>query len=252
MDRGIWATWYDLPDDGRQDFIGWLHGAYLPSLLQRPGYVWAANYEVKGGGAGMDQVQKDIITYTNDDSVGNGSQFVMLIGAPSPHMFFQEDAAWRPEQQDRETKAMLDLRGGVRTCIFSEEERVNGPEYDKRAPGGTPAPAIQMGNFRLKNFEDEFFLGSWYAQYRFPFMARMPGCVATRKLVAAAGWVKHSILYEFVSLEARLEHFELPHESLAMDEKEWTGKIVRATLHAAGSPSIAERIWPPICERERP
>ena len=77
-------------------------------------------------------------------------------------------------------------------------------------------------------------------------MARMPGSIATRKLVAASGWAKHAILYEFTSLEARLEHFEEPHEGLALDAKEWTGQIVRTTLHAPGSPSIAERLWPPV------
>ena len=30
MDRGVWATWYNLPDQGRGDYLAWLHGSYLP------------------------------------------------------------------------------------------------------------------------------------------------------------------------------------------------------------------------------
>lgn len=25
IDRGIWATWYDLPEDGKEEYIQWLH-----------------------------------------------------------------------------------------------------------------------------------------------------------------------------------------------------------------------------------
>lgn len=43
-DRGLWITWYDLPADGRDAHFSWLHGMYLPGLLKRPGYLWAAHY----------------------------------------------------------------------------------------------------------------------------------------------------------------------------------------------------------------
>lgn len=251
MDRGVWASWYDLPKDGVQDFIDWLHGSYLPQLTSQPGIAWAAHYKIEGGGKGMTEVQNKIITYTDEPGLGTGTQYVMLVGAASPHMFFQPNAAWRPEVQDNEAKNMLGQRLGLRTAILSEEERINGPEYDKRAPGGTPGLAIQFGNFRMKEYEDEMMLGSWYAQYRFPFMARMPGSISTRKYLAASGWIKHAILYEFTSLEARLKNFEEPHEGLALNEKEWTGRIVRTTLHAPGSPSIGTRIWPPITDQEQ-
>ena len=43
-DRGLWATWYDLPVEGRDAYLNWLHATYLPALLKRPGYLWAAHY----------------------------------------------------------------------------------------------------------------------------------------------------------------------------------------------------------------
>ncbi len=77
----------------------------------------------------------------------------------------------------------------------------------------------------------------------------MTGAVAARKLVTVAGWVKHVILYEFVSREAHEEHF-MGHEALAFSDGEWTNRVVTYTQHAPGSPSIAARIWPPVTEEQ--
>ena len=245
MDDGIWATWYDLADDTRERFLGWLHGHYLPALQQMPGFAWVAHYRNDGGGEKMRALGADILARPDED-IGNGSQYVILVGAPSPHTFFSPLAL--EIEKDVRFRDMLALRQGVRSAIFSEEARVNGPAIGQRPQGGTPGPAIQMGSFRVRSIEDEFDLGCWYAQYRLPHMARMPGCIAARKLNCVAGWVKHAILYEFVSLKARMRDFEEPHEALAMDAKEWTGRVVRYTVHTPGSPVIGPRLWPPVKE----
>jgi hypothetical protein len=243
MDHGIWATWYDLADDTRARFLDWLHGSYLPALQQRAGFAWVAHYRNDGGGQAMRQLGDNIIVRPQED-IGDGSQYVVLVGAPSPHTFFKPLAL--EIEQEPQHRDMLALRRGVRTAIFSEETRVNGPAIGQRVQGGTPAPAIQMGSFRVRGVEEEIDLGCWYAQYRLPHMAQMPGCIAARKLNCVAGWPKHAILYEFVSLEARMQNFEEPHESLAVDTKEWTGRVVRYTIHTPGSPVVGPRIWPPV------
>src|SRR5205809_4230227 len=76
-DRGLWATWYDLPGEGREAYLNWLHGTYLPALLERPGYLWAAHYatrEREGGGATE-------IQHTMDPKVGTGYHYILLVGA---------------------------------------------------------------------------------------------------------------------------------------------------------------------------
>ena len=211
MDHGIWATWYDLADDTRARFLDWLHGSYLPTLQQRAGFAWVAHYRNDGGGQAMRQLGDSVIVRPQED-IGNGSQYVVMVGAPSPHTFFKPLAL--EIEQEPQHREMLALRRGVRTAIFSEETRVNGPAIGQRVQGGTPAPAIQMGSFRVRSVEEEIDLGCWYAQYRLPHMAQMPGCIAARKLNCVAGWPKHAILYEFVSLEARMQNFEEPHEVL--------------------------------------
>lgn len=37
-------TWYDLPEDGHETYLSWLHETYIPGLLQRAGFLWAAHY----------------------------------------------------------------------------------------------------------------------------------------------------------------------------------------------------------------
>ena len=141
---------------------------------------------------------------------------------------------------------MLAARVGLRTAVFTVEAAVNGPEPREFGPDTGPGPAIQMGNFCMRTPEEEFDLGRWYAQYRLPFMAQLRGAIATRKLSGVAGWAKHSVMYEFTSLAARLKHFEEPHEALALDRTRWESQVIAGTVHEPGSPFIGERIWPPL------
>ena len=243
MDQGIKATWYDLPSAQVDEYLRWLHGVYLPAIVQLPGRLWAAHYKVIGGGARMYGDASDPFARGEGPEVGSGKDYLLLIGAGSPHAFFKPIRAETEIEEDAQTRKMKSLWMGARPGVFAEEARINGPEYDQKVPSGTPGPAIQMGSFRTKSVADEFDLAAWYAQYRLPAMARMPGCIATRKLLSVAGWAKHAVMYEFTSLAARREHFH-QHESLGLDKAVWTNKIINYTVHAPGSPGIAERIWP--------
>lgn len=245
MDQAIKATWYDLREGEAEGYLRWLHEDYLPAILQLPGRLWAAHYRITGGGARLYDDAADRFARADESEVAGGKDYLLLIGAGSPHAFFIPTRAESEIENDARALEMTARRTGARTCVFAEEARVNGPEYDQKIPSGTPAPAIQMGSFRTRTVADEFDLAAWYAQYRLPAMARMPGCVATRKLLSVAGWAKHSVLYEFVSLEARNNHFH-QHESLGLDKAVWTNKIINYTIHAPGSPSIGQRIWPAV------
>ncbi len=243
MDHGIWATWYDLAEEARDSYLDWAHSTYLPFLRQLPGYAWVAHYRYEGGGPQMKRVKETVVSHTHE-AVGEGTQYLLLVGAACAHTFFKP--AISEIEWPAEFAHMLAHRHGVRTVIFTEEARVNGPAAAKASPGSTPGPAIQMGTFRMRSVDDEFEIGRWYAQFRLPYMAQMPGCIATRKLAGVAGWAKHGVLYEFESMEMRLKHFEEPHESLCLDGKHWSSRVVRTTVHAPGSPTIAVRIWPPV------
>ena len=246
MDQAIWATWYDMPEDGRDEYLDWLHSDYLPTLQAKPGIAWAAHYQDTVGGDDMKRVREQFPESVGMEGVGTGTQFLMLAGAAEVWTLMAPSVVDEQAALTGTARKMLDMRQGVRPCIFSTFARVDGPEMALRPAGTTPGPAIQMGSFRTANLENEFDVGPWYAQYRLPAMAKMPGCIAARVMLSAAGWAKYSVLYEFTSLEARLEHFEIGHEAEALDEDEWSGKLVRYTMHTPGSPTGGQRIWPPV------
>lgn len=243
MADGIWGTWYDLAEQDRERYLAWAHAEYLPFLQKQGEYRWVAHYRYAGGGDQMARVKHSIVRHT-DDEIGQGSQYLVLVGAARPHAFFAPGVDELPLPP--EYTAMLGLRQELRTAVFTLEAGTDGPAIAKGRADGVPAPAIQMGTLCPRSVDAEFDLIRWYAQYRLPAMAKMPGVVRTRKWAGVAGWPKHGILYEFESLAHRLEHFERPHESLALDPGHWTHRITRASFHAPGSPFIGERIWPPV------
>jgi hypothetical protein len=236
MDRGIWATWYDLPDEGKDAYLSWLHTVYLPDMLSRPGYLWAAHVQNIMTPEREQDIDRRLI-HTQDPAVPTGNAYLLLFGAQNPHTFVDPSVAELAASMTPETREMIGRRLAPRSCIFVEVARVEGPETKTRAPGITPGPVIQLGSFNSNALENEVEMGTWYSRSRLPLMASMPGCVGTRKLVSIAGWAKHAILYEFVSLEAVETHF--------VDPEAWSRQVVRSLIHAPHSPSLGVRLWPP-------
>jgi hypothetical protein len=244
MDRGIWAIWYELPEDrtARSGYMDWFHSAHIPEKLSRPGYLWAAHYELGLGGPRFQKVV-DGLVHADAPDLGRGRGFLALFGGLTAHTFLNPSPGQLKERQDALTRRMIGVRQQPYSCIFAEETRVDGPEIAARGPGITPGPYVQMGNFNVASYKIEDDVGAWYAQHRLPFMASMPGCIGARKLLATAGWGKHSILYEYTSLEAREQHF-IPHEEQAHDAASWTARILPQLVHAPCSPAVGRRIWP--------
>lgn len=248
MDQSISIEWYDLDPDDVNDHHEWLHHVHIPEVVARPGIVWAAHYEVERTHEMMKRLTGYVGRPAASEDIPGGGQYAFLVGAVAPHVFFMPgyddvDAA------NSLTSEMTAKRQGLKRVVTTEQARVNGPEYVTRPPGTTPGPFIQLGHFRVRSIEEEFDLSSWYANYRLPTITAMRGAIAARKMVTVAGWVKHVILYEFVSREEHEANF-MGHESLAFSDGEWTNRVVTYTEHAPGSPSIAARVWPPVTERE--
>ncbi len=242
MDRALWITWYNLPDGGRDEYLAWLHGSYLPALLKRPGYLWAAHYASVGEDRIPRRSSGNKYT-TTDPEVPTGDRYILLVGAADSNVFGDPlPSEWHATLPAADQK-MLAVRIGERVNIMSEAARVEGPEAKNYTAGMALAPCIQMGTFQAK-WQDEFEALKWYAQWRMPAMTRLDGCIRARKLASVAGWAKSSILYEFTSLDAR-NHFLRSHED-GNPNREWSDKVVASLTHAPGSANVAERIWPPV------
>lgn len=225
MDHGIWAIWYDIAAEHKAAYLDWFHRVHIPEKLSRPGYRWAAHYELGHG--------------------GRGAGYVALFGGDSTHTFLDPSPGQLATRQSAETRHFIGMRRNAAAAILAEETRIDGPEAASHGPGLTTAPVIQLGNFNAPSPAVEDDLGGWYAQERFPLLKTLPGCVGARKLLATVGLHKHAVLYEFTSLDARETHYA-PLEAQAQDPATWMGRVVPQLLHAPYSPAVGRRICPVV------
>lgn len=242
MDRGLWITWYNLPEDGRTDYLAWLHEIYIPAMLARSGVLWAAHYASvpKGSVRFRSSGQRP---ETSDPAVARGDRYILLFGARDALVFGNPTPSAVHAALPAGSKKLLAMRQQERTNIMTEVARVEGPAALDYKEGAKLAPWIQFGSFQCAAEGEEDAL-AYYAQWRMPAMTKMPGCVRTRTLASVAGWAKHAILYEFVSLEAR-NHFETTHED-GDENREWTDRVFSNFTRAPGSSNVASKLWPPF------
>ncbi len=237
-DLALWATWYDLPDAGRSDHLAWAHQTYIPALLKRPGYLWAANY------ASIPNETAGRVKHTDDPTVPTGSAHILVVGGEDANVFGKPSPGELHASLSQEDRKMLAMRSGERTNIFAEASRVTGPWAKQYQGGMTLGPVIQFGSYNIE-YRREIEILEWYAQLQMPNLSVAPGCLRTRKLASVAGWAKMAILYEFGSVDLRGKTAGVggggrgggtPHK--------WSGAS-GALIHAPGSPNVARRIWPP-------
>ena len=240
-DRGLWITWYDLPDGGRDAYFSWLHGTYLPGLLKRPGYLWAAHYASQGLEGGEENAKK--YHHIEDPRVGAGYRYMLLIAATDANVFGDPVPSVLHAALPEQGRQMLAKRMAERVNLFTETGRREGRAAASYKEGLTGAPCIQVGSFDCAlEYEEEMHAG--YVLQRLPKMCDTPSCVRTRRLSSVAGWAKHGILYEFASKEG----FDRDYApAVANSPLGFAGhSVVPMLTHAPNGPNSALRIWPPV------
>ncbi len=240
-DRGLWITWYDLPDEGRDAYMNWLHGTYLPAILKRPGYLWAAHYASQDLEGGAENAKR--YRHVDDPRVGKGYHYMLLIAAADAAVFGDSVPSLLNAALPDEGKKMLAMRTGERFNLFTEAGRREGRALPAYKEGMLGAPCIQVGSFDCElEYEEEMHAG--YVLERMPKMCATPSCLRTRKLNSVAGWAKHGIVYEFASKEG----FDRDYApAVARSPLGLNGHSVVPNLtHAPNGPNSALRIWPPV------
>jgi hypothetical protein len=240
-DRGLWITWYDLPSEGRDAYFSWLHGTYLPQLLKRPGYLWAAHYASLDLEGGADNAKR--YKHIDDPKVGKGFHYMLLIAGTDANVFGDPVPSVINAALPDNDKKMLAMRMGERMNIFTETGRRDGTAHAAYKEGMLGTPCIQVGSFDCPTeFEEEMHAG--YVLERLPKMCATPSCVRVRKLNSVAGWAKHGILYEFASKEGFDRDYApaVAHSPLGLNGH----SVVPELVHAPNGPNSAVRIWPPV------
>jgi hypothetical protein len=236
-DRALWATWYDLPETGREEYFAWLHGTYLPALLKRPGYLWAAHYATRTSG-GSNQIH-----HTDDPGVPTGFHYILLIGLTDGLVFGNPVPSAIHADLPAQGRKMLAMRLAERVNLMVESGRCEGPASRAYKEGLIGAPYMQIGSFNCPvEYEEEMHAG--YVQKRLPAMCEAASCIRTRKLNSVAGWAKHAILYEFASQEGFDRDYEAANAKSPLGVKGHS--VVPMLVHAPNGPNSAARIWPPV------
>ncbi len=243
MDRGLWISWYDLPADGRDAYCKWVNEKYIPKILKHKGVLYGAHYASDG------EPPASRLKHTPDASVPTGNEFILVFGGETAQVFshgkekYISGAPARLEADlTDEDRTMLALRKNLRVCIMAEVARRDGPEAATRK-GVSLSPCMQLGTFNAESsgaHEDELL--TWYADWRFDALGKLPGCVAIRQIVSVSGWAKHGVLYEFTSRAARDEHF--PHmRKMYPVEGAWTDKCTPRLNHTPHSPIVSHQLF---------
>lgn len=238
MDPALWITWYDLPADGREAYLSWLHGKYIPWILKRPGFLYAGHYL----SANVRNTKR--VRHTDDPAVATGNTYILIFGGESAHALGNPARSRLHAELPPEDQKMLAMRIGERVSMFIDIARVDGPAANQREGEMALGPAIQMGSF-VSGTADEEEITEFYVQWRMPAMAKMPGCLRFRRLISVAGWARHGCLYEFVSVAALRDGFA-SHETTDPKMTAWTDELIPKFRHAPGTPVVAQRIWPPV------
>jgi hypothetical protein len=240
-DRGMWITWYDLPMERRDAYFSWLHGTYLPGLLKRPGYLWAAHYASQDLEGGAENAKR--YKHVDDPRVGKGYHFMLLIAATDASVFGDPVPSLINAALPEEGKKMVAMRTGERTNLFTEACRREGRALATYKEGATGAPCIQVGSFDCElEYEEQMHAG--YVLQRMPKMCATPSCVRTRKLNSVAGWAKHGIIYEFASKEGFDRDYAPAVANSPLGLNGYS--VVPNLIHAPNGPNSALRIWPPV------
>jgi hypothetical protein len=237
VDESIWAVWFDLAEEEKDAHLRWLHGEYLPELDASRGIAWTAHYELHPEFFAKSRSRH---TFTKDP-VGQAVDHLVLVGATSSAMFFDDRSPVLEKNQSAETQRRLPQRKEVRWLIGREDFRLNGPEYAQADLGGAPSECIQMGSFNVNSPEAEIGLGQWYQALRCPQFSRSGSCIRMRKLLSVAGWARHSVLYEFTSNEERARNLEGDRD---IANNQWGESLLKHTIHSPGSPVIGLRAYP--------
>jgi hypothetical protein len=239
-DPALWITWYDLASETRDEYLQWLHGRHMPSLVTRPGVSWAAHYAAQEQPVHTAKRNGRARRHPPPDAVPQGHRFILLVGGEGAQAFSDPTPKALEASLGAGDREMLAMRQDASTNVMIEHLRIDGPESRAGAPGEALSPCIQLGSFVFGG--DEQDLIGWYAQWRLPSMTTLSSCVGVRKLVSLAGWAKHAILHEFTSAEAREAHF-VNHEQKNHPEKAaWSERITGQVIHGPGSPSVAIRL----------
>jgi hypothetical protein len=176
---GLWQILYGIKKTELNDYIEWFESAHIAEKLDRPGYHWAAHYQI------------DNSSRNKADSLNH--QFIALFGSHSTRTFFDPCPIQLKKSQDELTRSMIARRQSPEASILCEEWREDNQSDSERLEP-IHAPWILINTFNSIS-SDQLF-NAWCCQSYLKDVSKQPGFIRARKFLGSDSTVKHSIIIE--------------------------------------------------------
>ena len=224
MTGSIWLIAYDVASKDEAQYLDWFHHIHIPEKLARPGYTWAAHYDVitpdgapallKGAAAS-----------------GDARGFVALFGGDDTRTFLNPSPAQIKPNQPPLTREMMGLRVGSQSLIAAEEWRIESASMAQSGYAFLDIVACDTGA------HDEDY-GAWCVQALAPHVAASAGFEVIAKWLSTTTAAKHIRVASFDSLAAIKGHRAKPLKDA------WSEQVDDYQVHRHWQPLLCRRIWP--------
>lgn len=184
MTRAIWCIIYDLPSEGRDDYLAWFHEVHMPEKLARPGYQEATHYEV------TDAAGNHISSQGAQQGGELGCGYIAIFSGSGTQVFLNPSPAQIKPHQTPLTREMIAKRIGQRSFIAAEEWRATPGEH----VAGNEHAAIALSCCDTPGGDEAF--GAWCIQKLKPATLNGAGVRVLTKFLTTTGLTKHVILVE--------------------------------------------------------
>ena len=179
MAAAIWMIIYDLDRTHSARYLQWFNEVHIPQKLARPGYTWAAHYQV----------------IADDDAAD--SRYIALFGGTDSRVFYNPSPAQIKPNQPPETRQMMSYRSNSNMSILSEEWVFDGDSGSLETSPCINAETISLALFNADGNDEN--LGAWLLQ---DYLVNSAAAGVTRKLLASTGSARHVVVHEMEPADA--------------------------------------------------
>ncbi|MFQ6026184.1 MAG: DUF4286 family protein [Dehalococcoidia bacterium] len=207
----------DIDTEHDAAFNAWYNEEHVGDLLSLPGFLSGARYQAVQGGP------RYLACYELESPAAlETPEYLETRRNPT-----EGTRRWGPSSLGR------NYVRNVYTQIYPQE-------IDPNTQGRGMAPALQIGRMDVPP-EIEAKYNEYYDTVRTPNNLQSPGCIAVRRYHAVEGGPKYLTVYEF-------EHEKVPETPAWQNRRGQDNmhEFIGGTYgHAAGSPGVYRRIFPP-------
>ncbi len=224
MSRSIWLIMYDLEAVDEAQYLDWFHRIHIPEKLARPGYDWAAHYELISADGAPTPIGGSIGSYGRRG-------FIAFFGGTDTRTFLNPSPTQIKPTQTQLTREMMGLRIGSRSSIAAAEWR-----FEENTSGEPTYAFLQVAMCDAGNHDEDY--GAWCVQTLLPRWASSPGFEVATKMLSTTAAAKHISVASFRSLD------DVTNSRASDLDDDWSARVRDYQVHHNGSPALCRRIWP--------